>query len=118
MIRIDLGKDDFEKGPKKTSLGQSLLNDLQRLLPKKMNIPGGGNPNVDTNLVIIVGIALFVGYLPNHIVGNLKDSYRQKYTAQAANIQKGIQELDSQIGRFSQFKNELDSYEEQKKLVT
>lgn len=113
MIRIDLGKDDIQGGSsrkKKSALdGIKLPPQLQAFLKK-----------TGTNLgtLICVGTALAISY-----IGTLfGEQYKSLELANHAQAMKKLQDrlavLAQEVEKFTPYKRELASYEEQKKLVS
>ena len=98
MIRVDLGRE--EKAPYSSGLkvGRgSLWSDLASLV------------------ILIIGLAL--AFAPYLVVNEFKSYLVQENEEKMQKIAQNIAAVDKEIARFSPFKKELESYEEQKKLV-
>lgn len=112
MIRIDLGKDEASAN-KKYSPKEIL---------KKLNVP----PHVveklmtainDVTGVVMVVVALGLSALLPLFLNRYKESVRADNQAQIKEIKQKTENVGAEIVRFSPLKTELESYEQQKRVV-
>lgn len=111
MIRIDLGRDDLDKGkePKAetTFFGLKLPSG-----PKKPNV------SMDIGSVLLLTVAAAFAFLPYLFV----DQYRSFVNGQHQAVMKKMQEeenaLKDEIAKYNGFQAELKSYQDQKKMIS
>lgn len=112
MIRIDLGKSSFGKSGKQKPPGFFTLElpPALRAQIERLQIKG--------ITVIIVGAAAAIAILFPLFASQYEQALQKEHQDQIRALGQKMSELASQIESYTPFKRELQSYEEQKKLVT
>lgn len=117
MIRIDLGKDDTKRAST-PNLSKQLFKGLDQVrgpgfavLSKAKNLVGG------MSTFVIVGIAGAVGVLPHVVFTQYKGIVVRQQEQKIAEVRQRVTLISQEINKLKPFQKELESYENQKKLV-
>ena len=112
MIRINLGKGTTQKGPTKIGKGAlaveippGLVNQVKKL---------SGNAGVVITLAVAVGVAGLMPLITGQVIASLVAKHQEEVKV----LQTKIGNLNTEVQKFTPFQKELQSYEEQKKVVT
>ncbi len=111
MIRIDLAKDEFEKdaGGKKTSVFQKieLPATFKRFVPR-LNILS----------IIVVGVSVALALLPHLFFTQYMTFVELDHQKKLQEIKTKLSQINEEISKLASLKSELESYEQQKKVVS
>jgi Tfp pilus assembly protein PilN len=111
MIRIDLGKDELLKAGKADKpifdikLPPAVQAQLERI-------------GTDLNTIIIVGAALAIAALFPLFTSQYEGVVTAQHQAELKEIKAKIDTLKQQIAQMLPFQRELESYEQQKRVIT
>jgi Tfp pilus assembly protein PilN len=110
VIRIDLGKSDGASNKK----GGTFLNvELPPALRAKVQ-----QAQVTTTTVVVVGVSLAISCLLPLFSSQYQQAIQKEYDDEMKTMSKRVAELNTQIDTYTPFKRELQSYEDQKKVVS
>ena len=113
MIRVDLGKDEVKRGTNK------LGNFLSRLNGKSGGKVGKGlgKASISARNLIIWGVALALAYLPHLAFEGYRVFITTEHEQRMKELSDKFAALDQETKRLLPYKQELESYESQRKLV-
>lgn len=118
MIRIDLGKEDLQ-GTRRQGKTKGKSNDflkglkLPPQLEKKLR-----KYTSDLGMLIATGVALGIAALFPLVVGQLKTQKIAAHDEVVKALKVKVDALNGEIAKSGPIKTELDSYEQQKKIVS
>jgi Tfp pilus assembly protein PilN len=109
MIRIDLGKGDGERKERRFKLDLGRFGKL-----------GGGRVGKvlgDLKSLVLIVVALAIAWLPHLFFEQFKAFVIEQHEASKRKLEESISVLNAEIAKLQPFQRELESYEQQKKLV-
>lgn len=115
MIRIDLSKDEASRKP--TSIAVQLLEFLNSFAQKGQKKKKAGKASLSSSEVILLAFSIAAAFLPNLISGEYQKFVTRQEEQQERELREKVETIKQDIQRLSAFQAELNSYEEQKKLV-
>lgn len=111
MIRIDLKKDDLGKGSKRSVADQ--LKQLQiPISPKIIEFTS------DVRNLTVVGVVVALSLLPYLFLSQYQGFVEAQHRRSLATLAEEAAKLSVEIDKLKPFQRELESYEQQKRLVT
>lgn len=119
MIRIDLGKGDGGK-PAKKGLGGINFDFGFLKMPNWGSGGGGGKLSKlggDMKGVFIFGVAFAIACLPHLFFTQFRTFVIEQHESSKQKLEESAQVIKGEIAKLTQFKRELESYEEQRTLV-
>ena len=105
MIRIDLGRDELSKGSSKKSLPKIGKLDLSSV-------------QLEPTLILVTVIGLALACLPHVFVSQYSSYIRQEHAQKMKALSDETEALKSEITKYNSFQREMQSYEEQKRLIS
>lgn len=114
MIRIDLGRGD---GARKGGGGG--LKNIKIDLGRFGKLGGGkvGKVLGDIRGLIVIFIALAIAWLPHLFFEQFRTYVIEQHEASKKKLEESVAVLNAEIAKLTPFQRELESYEQQKKLV-
>lgn len=112
MIRIDLGRGDSGKGGKPSPFSGLNLDFLKRF--------GGGRLNKvfgDLKGLVMIAVAVALACLPHLFFTQYRTFMIDEHEASKKKLQENIAILAQEVQKLKPFQQELESYEQQKRLV-
>jgi Tfp pilus assembly protein PilN len=106
MIRIDLAKDELQRSAKRAS--------FRFKLPKAFDIT---KVTTDVGGFLTIVVAIAIGCLFPLFFSQYKTYVETQHAEKVKSINRKIESLDQEIAKLTPFKRELESYEQQKKIV-
>ena len=119
MIRINLGRESGEKGGREPSGSQGFS--LGRLFGGGRK--GGGRSGRGSALaqnfttLLSLGVALALAFLPHIFFMQFRTLVNEQHVATKRKLQEDIQVSQAEVAKFGQYRRELESYEQQRKIV-
>lgn len=115
MIRIDLGKDGLDKKGRGKIPFNIQIPEKYRQYFEKIKVPGG---TFDLRGTVLSLLLLALAFLPHLFVVQYEHYLTNQHLQAMKTLQEKEEELKQDIARFASFQKELESYEQQKKIVT
>src|SRR5262249_11250282 len=113
MIRIDLSKDAEEKSASSAGLPKELHG-----LATKLKIPPGVLEILsDARSLAVVGVGAAIAMLPHLFFSQYRSYVVTQNQKQMQKLKENIEAVNAEIVKYSPFEKELESYEQQKRLV-
>jgi len=107
MIRIDLGKDELQRSGKRTLFARIKF-------PKALGV---SKVTADIGGVLTILVAIAIACLFPLFFSQYRTYMEMQHADKVKSIQRKIASLDEEIAKLTPFKRELESYEQQKKIV-